>query len=270
MNAIALTISDIAIHQDSFGRFSLNDLHKASGGQNKHKPNLWLTNQQTQELIAELSKDEAILKAGIPAFSSIQGRNGGTYAVKELVYAYAMWISAKFHIAVIRAYDALVNQQYKPSNTYEGFVLTKEQANDIYNRVFSIAGDDNSIKMALWRGLHADFWVNSYKEIPATQYQEACDWLETKRQEYRNGAVMLYLSNVELGEKIQAEAKLLYGEWIEKVRRRSFKNTGEVVDYLRSEGYVVMKDSDYISQCTKILVNGLHETQKAMRGKGSN
>ena len=98
-----LTISDITIRQDDQGRYCLNDLHKAAGSEDKHRPTYWLKIQQTLDLQKELEID------GIPSIVTKQGL--GTFTVKELVYAYAMWISAKFHIAVIRAYDALITGQ---------------------------------------------------------------------------------------------------------------------------------------------------------------
>lgn len=97
--------------QDSEGRYCLNDLHKAAGGEPKHRPNYFLDRVETDDLRYEL-KREYDEKAGIPAIRSVQGL--GTYVVKELVYAYAMWISAKFHLQVIRAYDQLVTAPAAP------------------------------------------------------------------------------------------------------------------------------------------------------------
>lgn len=102
-----LAILGTTIRQDAEGRFCLNDCHKASGGENKNRPSIWADNSQTKALIAEIQTE-----AGIPALASIKGGNAsGTYAVKELVYAYAMWISPAFHLTVIRAFDALVTGQ---------------------------------------------------------------------------------------------------------------------------------------------------------------
>lgn len=85
--------------------YSLNDLHKASGNLNKHRPKYWLANEQTKDLIDEIAK------GGIPPLSVKHGgTNSGTWVCKELVYAYAMWISAKFHLQVIRAFDAMAQQ----------------------------------------------------------------------------------------------------------------------------------------------------------------
>ncbi len=100
-----LIITDVAIRQDSQNRYCLNDLHKAAGNENKHRPSLWLKNKQTIELVNEIEK------AGIPAIQLKQQL--GTYAVKPLIYAYAMWISPAFNLHVISAYDSLVT--IKPS-----------------------------------------------------------------------------------------------------------------------------------------------------------
>lgn len=100
--ASPLLIADTAVQQDAGGRFSLNDLHRAAGGEDKHRPSYWLRSQQAQDLIRELST------AQICTVETAQGNGGGTFVARELVYAYAMWISARFHLQVIRAYDALV------------------------------------------------------------------------------------------------------------------------------------------------------------------
>lgn len=112
-----LTIAGTEIRRDDEGRFCLNDLHKAAGGEKRHQPSNWLRTDQTKELIEEI-KTEATessphfrgdtIKQPLASIPGSTGSGGGTYVCKELVYAYAMWISPKFHLAVIRAFDALV------------------------------------------------------------------------------------------------------------------------------------------------------------------
>jgi hypothetical protein len=102
----ALTISDISIRQDEEGRYCLNDLHRASGEEQRHRPKYWLENQQVIDLIGFIRSEASI--GGIPPILAKQGL--GTFVCRELVYAYAMWISPAFHLKVIRAYDALLTQ----------------------------------------------------------------------------------------------------------------------------------------------------------------
>jgi phage antirepressor YoqD-like protein len=101
-----LIISNIAIRHDAAGRYCINDLHRAAGGDSSSQPAFWLRNAQTQKLIDAI-RNSANSQSS-PVVSN-EGRSGGTYVCKELVYSYAMWISPVFHLTVIRAYDALIS-----------------------------------------------------------------------------------------------------------------------------------------------------------------
>jgi len=107
IQSTAVAIGSTAVRQHN-GLYSLNDLHKASGGDNKHRPSLFLANEQSKSLVAEIHK------AGIPAFKTTRGKYASTYACKELVIAYAAWISAEFHLKVIRVFLDSVSSMHTP------------------------------------------------------------------------------------------------------------------------------------------------------------
>jgi hypothetical protein len=70
-----------------------------------------LENEQTKALIVEMDTD-----TGNPASVTTKrgGHNQGSYGVKELIYAYAMWISPAFHLKVIRSYGSKVTFGLSP------------------------------------------------------------------------------------------------------------------------------------------------------------
>lgn len=110
MNA-SLLILGTKIRQDAEGRFCLNDCHKAAGGLKKDGPSYFLATGKAQELIGKLASEGHTGKSVSPLNVVNDGINNGTYASKEVIYAYAMWINVDFHLTVIRAFDALVTGQ---------------------------------------------------------------------------------------------------------------------------------------------------------------
>ena len=118
-----LIVTDTVIRRDDAGRFCLNDLHKAAGGEDRLKPSNWLRLDSTKSLVEEIGFNCSESRFNCSDLSSknsddntdpsavilqSEGRYGGSYAVKLLAYAYAMWVSPAFQIKVIQAYERTV------------------------------------------------------------------------------------------------------------------------------------------------------------------
>ena len=103
-------MSSLTIRKTTIRKFdnlhSLNDLHFAAGGEAKHKPSNFIRLDTTVELIEAIKADSDSEPVKV-----IRGTNGGTYVCEELVLSYAMWISPKFHLIVLRAFLAMHRNQ---------------------------------------------------------------------------------------------------------------------------------------------------------------
>ena len=181
-----LVIGEFSIRQDEDGRYCLNDLHNASGGLKKHQITNFLRVEQTQELILEIERCSNVsidensqtsnMRFGNKALNIIRGgANRGTYVVKELVYSYAMWISAKFHLMVIRAYDSLVMEWMIGGKQ----TISPEQCGILYNIVHTRGGDNKNTIVQMWSRLKNHFkYSASYRELRAIHFEDAKHYLE--------------------------------------------------------------------------------------------
>ena len=102
-----LVINEVEIGVDEAGRFSLNDLHKASGLNPKIKPAFFLRSDSVAKVVEVLR----LQNCNFDPVSIKRGRyTGGTWVCKELVYKYAMWVDAEFEVKVIQTFDKASRQ----------------------------------------------------------------------------------------------------------------------------------------------------------------
>lgn len=182
-NSQPLVIGEFTIRQDDDGRYCLNDLHKASGGDKKHQPAYFIRNQQTKDLVNEIVnsanlqslENDLTSNMSIDPIKKMEGVKGGTYVVKELVYSYAMWISAKFHLMVIRAYDAMVMEWMIGGKQ----TISPEQCGILYNIVHTRANGNQGLIKQMWSRLKNHFkYSASYRELRAIHFEDAKHYLE--------------------------------------------------------------------------------------------
>lgn len=143
--------------------FSLNDLHQASGNLTKHKPAFFLRIDMTKDLITEIEKETP------NALKVIRGAQGGTYACEELMLAYAMWISPKFHLIVLRAFLNL----HKKSTVLLPSTITPEQQQAIQSAVQQAHHRTGLHWQEIYRQLKSAFKVAKYDQIPQSQFGNA-------------------------------------------------------------------------------------------------
>jgi len=130
--------------------------------------------------------DEQSRNSCFAPVKSVRGGQGGsaTYACKELVYAYAMWISAKFHLAVIRAFDALVSGQ-TPALP-EPPTITRAQAGELAALVAERSGETGKNRAYYWSRFNNHFRLARYRDLPAERFDEAVEYLKTMPDEQGN------------------------------------------------------------------------------------
>lgn len=210
-----LVVADTNIQQDAAGRYSLNDLHRAAGGEDRHRPNYFLKNQQTAALIAEIEK------AGIPAIEARQ--RIGTFVCKELVYAYAMWISPAFHLQVIRAYDTMMAAGSSSSIKSLVDPVSATKAHLLVANMMRELGVRKEMAMAVaLQAIHADTGLSTecYRlalpgvETPANLNQTQVGDLAglSARAVGRRLRELGLMRDDESGNRVLTEAGLAYGE----------------------------------------------------------
>ena len=101
-----LDIFNKVIRVDKYGRYNLNDIHAASGGDKAKQPSNWLRLDNVKATIEDLQ------------VIANPGRYGGTYAVKSIAIRYAMWISPSVLDAFIKQIEDM-DSVIKALNDFE-------------------------------------------------------------------------------------------------------------------------------------------------------
>ena len=113
---MTIHIANLTINQSSNGLYSINDIHRASGGLAKHQPAAWMRLQSTTNLIRLMESQVINQQSKNLVVETIEGRNyggnSGTFVCRKLVVAYALWISTEFFSHVLDVFLDVIDGVY--------------------------------------------------------------------------------------------------------------------------------------------------------------
>lgn len=159
-------MSNLTILKTSIGQldnlFNLKDLHRVSGNEAKHEPYRFVRLDTTKELIEEIQKEDPTTQP----LKTLRGTQGGTYACEELALAYAMWISPKFHLVVLRAFLAMHKGELQNSAQIAPLTITPEQQRAIQEAVQQAHYRTGLHWQEIYSRLKSTFNVAKYDQLP--------------------------------------------------------------------------------------------------------
>ena len=187
---MTIHIAGLTIEQSSNGLYSINDLHRASGGLKKHQPALWFQLQSTTNFVRyQESKSQAQNHKNINlVIETIQGKgkSQGTFVSRKLVVAYAMWISPAFADHVLDTFLDVVDGVYERVNAQNKVIEQQTLQLDIFtgeiasmrkrdprgkNTLPVLTGTEAHQAKPLFDKLEADGYVIKREYMPTrTQY----------------------------------------------------------------------------------------------------
>lgn len=191
---MTISIAGLTIEQNKSGLYSINDLHRASGGLLKHRPENWFRLQSTTNFIRyqeEKAKSQGINQGNGVVIETFVGGDvtasmRGTYVSRKLVVSYAMWISPAFADHVLDTFLDVVDGVYERVNAQNKVIEQQTLQLDIFtgelasmrkrdprgkNTLPVLTGTEAHQAKPLFDKLEADGYVIKREYMPTrTQY----------------------------------------------------------------------------------------------------
>lgn len=145
---MSLTVNNCTIRQGEDGLYCLTDMWVSLGKEEKLHPRNFTRLKETKKEI------EFLNRADVRSLKTTRGQHsGGTWACKQLVYSYSMWVSAEFKFAVIDAFDALANNELEKAVSIAKTVTKLEMINAHKELIFH---DESKSAMDKLNGITAN------------------------------------------------------------------------------------------------------------------
>lgn len=134
---MTIHIANLTINQSSNGLYSINDIHRASGGLAKHQPAAWMRLQSTTNLI-RLMESQVINQQNGKVIETFVGGDitspmRGTFVCRKLVVAYALWISTEFFSHVLDVFLDVVDGVYERVNAQNKVIEQQTLQLDLFS-----------------------------------------------------------------------------------------------------------------------------------------